>query len=97
MSSQMHIANKVLGAKIFTSNEVANIKGGNGLNFVKLKTGRSKSRQLSKFKKLSKSGNLPKFVTRKVGPSFLTPDTRTAFNCLQLVFTKVPIFQHFDS
>ena len=33
-------------------------------------------------KKLSKSGNLLKFDTKKVGLSFLTPNTKTAFNYL---------------
>ena len=29
-------------------------------------------------------------------PSFLTPNARTAFNCLQLAFIKAPIFWHFN-
>ena len=31
------------------------------------------------------------------GPSFLTPKARSAFNRLQLAFTKAPFRQHFDS
>ena len=30
------------------------------------------------------------------GPKFLTPNTRTIFNCLWLAFTEAPILQHFN-
>ena len=70
----------------------------------------TKSQKLAKFQKLfksrkskgensknpSKNGNSPIFNTKNSGPSFLTPKTRSAFNCLWLTFTKAPIFWHFD-
>ena len=59
----------------------------------------SKTRKLSKSqksakseKKLSKNGNLFNFDAKENGPSFLTPNTRTAFNYLWLAFTKALIF-----
>ena len=52
----------------------------------------SKSQKLAKSKKkLSKSGNLLNFDTKKNKPSFLTPDARIAFSYLRLVFTKASI------
>ena len=45
---------------------------------------------------MSKSGNLPNFDAKENGPSFLTPNARTAFNHLRLAFTKASILQHFD-
>ena len=57
----------------------------------------SKSQNLAKSgKKLSKSGNSTNFDATEVGPKFLTPDARTAFNCLWLAFTEAPILWHFD-
>ena len=57
----------------------------------------SKSQKSAKSeKKLSKSGNLPNFDAKNNELSFFILNTRTAFNCLQLAFTKAPIFQHFD-
>ena len=53
------------------------------------KSGKSKGKKL---KKPSKSGNLPNFNSKKVGPSFPTPKAKTAFNRLRLDFTKTPIF-----
>lgn len=44
---------------------------------------------------MSKSGNSPNFNTKKDKLSFLTPDTRTAFNCLRLAFTEALILQYF--
>lgn len=41
-----------------------------------------KLRKTFKSKKLSKSGKLPRFDTKKSGPSFLTPNTKTNFNRL---------------
>ena len=38
--------------------------------------------KLAKSKKLSKSGNLPKFYAKKSRSSFLTPIARIIFNCL---------------
>ena len=56
-----------------------------------------KSWNLAKLeKKLLNNGNLSNFSTIKVGPKFLISDTRIAFNCLWLVFTKVLIPQYFD-
>ena len=45
---------------------------------------------------MSKSGNSPNSNATETGPSFLTPDARTASNRLRLAFTKAPILQHFD-
>ena len=64
----------------------------------------SKSRKLSKsgkskgekLKKPLKSGNSSNFDITEVRPSFLTPGTREAFNCLRLAFTKAPILWHFN-
>ena len=57
----------------------------------------SKSRKSAKSgKNSSKSGNLPNFGATKFGSSFLTPKARSAFNHLQLAFTKAPILRHFD-
>ena len=56
----------------------------------------SKSQKLAKSKKPSKNGNSPNFDTKGSRLSFLTPKTRAAFNCLQLTFTKAPIFWYFD-
>ena len=62
------------------------------------KSGKSKSKKISKFrnlakseKKLLKSGNLTNFDAMGAGPKFLTPDARTAFNCLWLAFTETSI------
>ena len=64
----------------------------------------AKSRKLSKSgkskgkisKKPSKSRNLPNFDAKNSGPSFLTPKAKSAFNCLQLAFTKALILWYFD-
>ena len=57
----------------------------------------AKSQKLSKSgKNSSKSGYLLNFGATETGPSFLTPETRSAFNRLQLALTKSPIFWHFD-
>ena len=91
MLSQVLVANEVLAA-----NEVDGVKSSDKL-IVKyeklLKTEKlSKSQKSAKSrKKLSKSGNLPNFDVKKNGPSFLTPNARTAFNYFRLAFTKVPI------
>ena len=68
--------------------------GGNGVKYSK-KSEKMKSQNLVKVrkssklrkskgekpKKLSKSGNSPNFSATKVGPSFLTPKAKAAFNC----------------
>ena len=57
----------------------------------------SKSQKLAKLKKkLSKSGNLPHFNAKENEPSFLTFNTKMAFNRLQLAFIKAPILWYFD-
>ena len=80
------------------------------LKHVKPKTERSKSQKLAKSQKSSKSGkskgkkskkpskgeNLPNFNAKDSRPSFLTPKARSAFNRLQLAFTKAPILQYFN-
>ena len=75
---------------------------GGGVEHVK-KSEKSKGQKTSKSRKLaklgknsSKSGNLPNFGATESGPSFLTPEARSAFNRLRLVFTEAPILQHFD-
>ena len=60
------------------------------------KSGNSKGKKLAKSKKPSKSGNSPIFDAKKAGPTFLNLEARATFNCLQLAFTKAPIFWHFD-
>ena len=57
------------------------------------KSGKSKG---EKSKKPPKSGTFPNFDAKDSRPSFLTPEARSAFNCLQLTFTKAPILQYFD-
>ena len=91
MLLQVFIANEMLVA-----NKVSGVKGGDKL--IKKCGKSSKFQKLAKSgKKLSKSGNSSNFDTKKNGPSFLTPNTRMAFNCLRLAFTKAPILWHFDS
>ena len=67
------------------------------------KSGKSKSEKTSKSqnlaklgKKMSKSGNLTNFNAIKVGPKFLTPNARTAFNLLWVAFIEAPILRYFD-
>ena len=55
------------------------------------KTGNLKGKKSAKSKKPSKSGNSPNFDAKEAGPSFLTPEARSAFNRLRLAFTKAPI------
>ena len=57
----------------------------------------SKSQKLAKSrKKLSKNGNLLIFDTRKARSTFLTSNTKTAFNYLRLAFIKASILWYFD-
>ena len=46
-------------------------------------------------KKWSKNGNSSSFKATKARESFLTPETKIAFNCLQLVFTQTLILLYF--
>ena len=62
------------------------------------KSGKLKSKKMSKSqnlaksgKKLSKSGNLTNFDNTKAGPKFLNSNARTAFNRLWLAFIEAPI------
>ena len=91
-----------------TLEEIGDGEGGDDIGGVEIakKSGKlkgqktSKSQKLSKSrkskgeksKKLSKSGNSPNFDAKDSGPSFLTPKARSAFNCLQLAFTKPRFF-----
>ena len=66
------------------------------------KSKKSKSKKTSKSwnlakseKKLLKSENLTNFGAIKARLKILTPDTKTTFNYLWLVFTITLIFQHF--
>ena len=69
-------------------------KGQNTFKSQKLtKSGKSKGK---KSKEPSKSENSPNFYGNDSGPIFLTPEARSAFNCLRLAFTKAPILRHFD-
>ena len=82
---------------------------GGGVEHTK-KSGKSKVQKLVKSQKLSKSrkskgekskkppksGNSPNFNPKDTGPSFLTPEARSAFNRLRLAFTKAPILQYFN-
>ena len=102
MSSQVLATNDMLGARVLAANEVGDVGGGDesndGSNRVEPKTRKmSKSRKSSKSgKNSSKSGNSPNFGATGSGPSFLTPEARSAFNRLRLAFTKAPILWHFD-
>ena len=60
------------------------------------KSSKSEKSKGEKSKKLSKSRNSPNFNAKNTGPSFLTPEARSAFNHLRLAFTKAPILQYFD-
>ena len=78
----MLVVNEVLDA-----NEVGSVEGGDEL--IEKCEKLSKTRKLSKSqksaklrKKLSKSGNLANFNSKKNKPSFSTPDARMAFNRL---------------
>ena len=51
---------------------------------------------MPKFKKLSKSENLPNFDATEARSSFLTPSTRKTFNRLWLTFIEAPILWYFD-
>ena len=84
------------------SNDVVIRFGSDGKEPIK-KSEKSKSQKMSKSQKLAKSGkncqksgNLPKFDAKEVGPSFLILDARMDFKCLRLTFTKAPILWHFD-
>ena len=91
MSSQVFIINKIL-----TTNKVDGIKGNDELikkcgELLKIRK-LSKSQKLAKLKNdLSKSRNLSNFNTKKNRSNFLISNTRIAFNCLQLAFTKALI------
>ena len=83
--------------------------GGDGVEYAK-KSGNSKGQKLAKSRKSSKSGKSkgekskkspksrtsPNFNAEDTGPSFLTPEARSAFNRLRLAFTEAPILRHFD-
>ena len=63
--------------------------GGGGGDELAKKSGKSKGQKTSKSRKLAKSGknsskseNSPNFGAMEVGPSFLTPEARSAFNRL---------------
>ena len=60
------------------------------------KSQKSKGKKSAKSKKLSKRKNLPKFDAKETRSSFLTSDAKTAFNSLQLAFTKALILKYFD-
>ena len=91
-----------------SNNEVVGFSsGGGGEELVKKsgklskglklsKSGNSKGKILTKFKKLSKIGNLPNFDAKKASLSFLTLEARPIFNHLQLTFIEAPILQYFD-
>ena len=76
--------------------------GGDGVEHAK-KSRKSKGQKMSKSQKSaksgknsSKSGNSPNFGATEAGPSFLTPEARSAFNRLWLAFTEAPILWYFD-
>ena len=51
---------------------------------------------MAKSKKSSKNKNLPKIYAKKARSSILISDTKTIFNYLWLIFTKVLIFWYFN-
>ena len=72
--------------------------GGDGVKHAK-KSRKSKGQKTFKSQKSaksgknsSKSGNSPNFGTTESGRSFLTPETRLAFNRLWLAYTKAWLF-----
>ena len=76
--------------------------GGDGVEYAK-KSGKSKGKKLSKFRKstksrknLSKSENSSNFGAMEAKQSFLTPESRAAFNRLWLAFIKALILWYFD-
>ena len=84
--------------------------GGNGVEHAKKsrkskgqklaksrKSSRSRKSKGEKSKKLPKSGDSLNFDAKNTRTSFLTPEARSAFNCLRLAFTKALILRHFDS
>ena len=72
------------------SNSEVNKFGGDNMEHTKKS---KKSKKLSKSrKKPPKSGNSPKFGTKKVGINILISDARIAYNYLWLAFIKAPIF-----
>ena len=92
----MSILKTIISLQVLINNKVGDVEDSSRLKLLKPKTRRSESRKLSKSKKPSKSENLPKFATKKVGPSLLTSDARMAFNNLVLTFTKALIIWHFE-
>ena len=91
MSSLVFAANKVQVASVLVANEISDVKDGGRSKPIKLKTRRSESQKLSKSKKPSKSGNSSEFATKRDRPNFLTPNARTVFNRLLLVFIEASI------
>ena len=68
------------------------VKYGDGYIELAKKSRKSKGLKLSKSgKKLSKSENLSQFGAKEAKPNFLNSDTKNAFNCLWLAFTKALI------
>ena len=102
----MLAANEVLGARLLAANQNDDNGGGDGSNDESkcvepkpkklAKSKNSKGKKSAKSKKSSKNRNSPNFSATEPEPSFLTPEARWAFNCLQLAFTKAPIIWHFD-
>ena len=95
MSSQVLAANEVLGAKVLTANKFDDNGGGDELN-NRSKCVESKGKKSAKSKRPSKSENSPYFGVTELGPSFLTPEARSAFNRLWLAIIKASILWHFD-
>ena len=84
----------VSGDGVELAKKLGKLKGQKSAKFRKLsKSGKSKG---EKSKKLSKSRNSPNSNVTEAGPSFLTPNAKTTFNCLWLAFIKAPILWHFD-
>ena len=83
-----------IGGDVEHAKKSGNSEGKKSAKSQKLsKSGKSKG---EKSKKPPKSGNSPNFGATGSGPSFLTPEARSAFNRLRLAFTKAPILRHFD-
>ena len=78
-------------------NEVNGFDVDGSMEYAKKSEKTSKSQNSTKpRKKLSKSENSTNFDAIKAGSKFLTPDARTAFNCLRLAFIEVLILGHFN-
>ena len=78
-------------------NDVNRFGVSDGVEHIKKSKKTSKSWNLAKLRKKSpKSGNSTNFYTTEAKPKFPTPNVRTIFNHLRLVFIEVTILWNFN-